>query len=55
VCPRHRHFDERKFEQILKAAQRSLLYAAKEALKKVVPAKGYESIRRLFFGATGRK
>jgi hypothetical protein len=53
--PVNRHFDQWKFELVLQGRSTPILYTAKETVKKIIPAKTYESIRRLFFRAAGRK
>ena len=49
--PVNRHFTEAQFAQVLAFRRRStMLYAAKEITKKVMPSRTYESLRRMVFG-----
>lgn len=49
TVPINRHVNERKFVRILESRRTPLLYAGKEALKRLVPLPMYERLRKLLF------
>ncbi|HOF42060.1 MAG TPA: polysaccharide deacetylase family protein [Candidatus Paceibacterota bacterium] len=54
--PVNRHCTERKFRQLLEFRRRStMLYAAKEITKKMIPGRAYKSLRRFVFEHSAEK
>ena len=49
TLPINRHTNERKFLRLLESRSMPLLYAGKEAVKRLVPLPAYERLRRLLF------
>jgi peptidoglycan/xylan/chitin deacetylase (PgdA/CDA1 family) len=49
TLPVNQYTDEAKFLKLLEARGPSLVYAGKESLKRVIPSRGYEWLRRQFF------
>jgi hypothetical protein len=47
--PVNRHMGPREFEKAIRGQKPKLVYTAKEAIKRVVPAKAYEALRRAYF------
>jgi peptidoglycan/xylan/chitin deacetylase (PgdA/CDA1 family) len=49
TIPINHHVNERKFLKLLESRNQPLLYAGKEALKRLVPLPAYEWLRKLLF------
>lgn len=54
--PLNRYLSEWEFRQILKLRAASVIpYTAKQIVKKIIPVRAYEQVRRRVFGLKGRK
>lgn len=54
TIPINRYTDEEKFQRLLAARQTRSLYFGKQAMKSLIPARAYETLRNLAFKISGR-
>ena len=52
--PVNRRFTDKEFGHVLEQRNRSLLYAAKQITKKMLPGRAYETLRGTVFGSSDR-